>query len=94
MSLLVEPHGYDYPIVVARDERTGWALVHMALTEECGSIWLNGSERAIGIGLIGADVAAKQKLTCRLRVALCRAANLDDALTPYREFVQQARARR
>jgi hypothetical protein len=94
MSLLVEPHGYDYPIVVARDERTGWALVHMALTEECGAIWLNGSERAIGLGLIGADVAAKQKLTCRVRVALCRAGNLDDALTPYREFVQQARARR
>jgi hypothetical protein len=94
ISLLVEPHGYDYPIVVARDERTGWALVHMALTEECGAIWLNSSERAVGLGLIGADVAAKQQLTCRLRIALCRAENLDDTLPHYREFVQQARARK
>ena len=94
ISLVVETHGYDYPIVVARDERSGWALVHMALTEQCTAMWLNGSQRAIGLGLIGADVQAQEKITCRLRVVLCRADNLDGALTHYRQFVQEARARK
>jgi len=57
-------------------------------------MWLNGSQRAIGLGLIGADVQAQEKITCRLRVVLCRADNLDGALTHYRQFVQEARARK
>lgn len=94
MSLAVDPNGYDYPMAVVRDERTGWALAYMALTEECTSVWVNGAERSIGLGLIGGDVKSRSSATCRLRVVLCLADELNDALPYYREFVQEARAKR
>jgi len=93
IALAVEPQGYDYPVVVVRDERTGWALVYMALTEECSSVWVNGAHRTIGLALVGADVKAQSTANCRLRVALCQAGRLDDALSHYRGFVQEARGR-
>ena len=92
--LAVEPQGYDYPIVVVRDERTGWAFAYMALTEDCSAVWVNGAERAVGMGLLAADVKAQEKAHCRLRVALCQAERLDDTLAHYRQFVQEARARK
>jgi len=92
--LAVEPRGYDYPIAVVRDERTGWAFAYMALTEDCSAVWVNGAQRTVGLSLIGADVKAQQKVTCRVRVALCQAGKLDDTLTHYRQFVQEARARK
>jgi len=94
ISLVVETHGYDYPMAVVRDERTGWALSYMALTEECTAIWINGPHRTLGLSLIGADVRAQEEVLCRLRVVLCQADSLDDTLVHYRSFVQQARTRR
>jgi hypothetical protein len=94
VGLAVEPQGYDYPIVVVRDERTGWAFAYMALTEDCSAVWVNGPERAVGMALLGADVKAQEKAHCRLRVALCQADKLDDTLSCYRQFVQEARARK
>lgn len=94
VSLAVEPQGYDYPILVVRDERTGWAFAYMALTEDCSAVWVNGAERAVGMGLLAADVKAQEKAHCRVRVALCQAERLDDTLTHYRQFVQDARARK
>jgi hypothetical protein len=92
--LAVEPQGYDYPIVVVRDERTGWAFAYMALTEDCSAVWVNGAQRTVGLSLIAADVKAQEKAHCRLRVALCQAEKLDGILIHYRRFVQEARARK
>ena len=94
IALAREPQGYDYPVVILRDELTRWALTYMGLTEQCSSVWVNGAHRTIGFGLIGADVKANSKLTCRLRVLLCRAEKLDDVLPYYRSFVQEARTSR
>jgi hypothetical protein len=94
MGLAVEPSGYDYPMVVVWQGHTGWALAYMALTEECSSVWVNGTEQAIGMGLVGADVRAKSSATCCVRALLCRAEQLDDVLPHYRDFVQQARSAR
>jgi len=93
-ALSVEPRGYDYPMLVVRDERSGWALVYMALTEECSSVWVNSAQRSIGFGLVGGDVKAQSSAVCRLRVALCQANRLADVLPHYRAFVQEARAAR
>ncbi len=94
IGLAVEPQGYDYPMIVVWDATTGWALAHMALTEECNSLWVNGADRTIGLGLIGADVRPSTSTTCRVRVLLCRAAQLGDVLPQYRQFVQEARTTR
>jgi len=94
LGLAVEPQGYDYPMVVVWDGHSGWALAQMALTEECSSVWVNGADRTMGLGLVGADVKARSAVTCRVRALLCRAEKLDDVLPHYREFVQQARTTR
>jgi len=91
ISLAVQPQGYDYPLLVVREEKTGWALAYMALTEDCSCLWVNGPQRAIGFGLLGSDVAANSRHTCHLRVVLCPAPKLDDVLSHYRAFVQHAR---
>jgi hypothetical protein len=46
------------------------------------------------MGLLAVDVKAQEKAYCRVRVALCQAERLDDTLTHYRQFVQDARARK
>ncbi len=94
VGLAVEPSGYDYPMLVVWEGHSGWALAYMALTEECSAVWVNGTERAVGLGLVGADVKARSSVTCRVRVLLCQAAQLDDVLPRYREFVQEARSTR
>jgi hypothetical protein len=94
IGLAVEPRGYDFPMIVAWDPTTGWALAYMALTEECNSLWVNGADRTIGLGLIGGDVKPRTSMTSRVRVVLCRAAQLDDVLAHYRQFVQEARTTR
>jgi len=94
VAVAIERQGYDYPMVAVRDERTGWALVYMALTEECTSVWVNGAHRTVGLSLVGSDVKAREKVSCRLRVVLCQAEGLDDTLAHYRQFVQEARAAR
>lgn len=94
VTLAVQRHGYDYPMLVVRDEKRGWALAYMGLTEDCTCVWVSGAERAIGLGLIGGDVKAQSSVTCRLRVVLCPAERLDDTLAHYRAFVQEARAAR
>lgn len=94
VSVNVESQGYDYPIAVMRDEASGWALVQMALTEDCTSLWVNAAEGSVGLCLLGDDLEAGKAVTCRMRLALCQADRLDEALVPYREFVQEARAGR
>ncbi len=93
-GLSVEPRGYDYPIVAVWEPGDEWALAYMGLTEECSSVWVNGTERSIGMALVGSNVRARSAVTCRLRVLLCRANQLDDVLPYYRDFVQEARAGR
>ncbi len=94
VGLSVDPQGYDYPLLVVGEEGSPWNLVFMALTEECSSVWVNGADRTVGLGLIGADVKARSAATCRVRALLCEADSLDDLLPHYRAFVQQARATR
>ncbi len=94
IGLSVEPQGYDYPMVVMWGQNSEWALAYMALTEECSSIWLNGAERTVGLGLVGADVKPRSTATCRVRALLCQAAQLDDVIPYYREFVREARTTR
>jgi len=94
IGLAVEPQGYDYPMVVAWEANSRWALAHMALTEECSSVWINGADRSLGMGLVGTDVKAKSAATCRVRALLCQVNQLDDVLTHYRAFVQEARSTR
>lgn len=94
LGLAVEPQGYDYPVLVVWDGHSNWALAHMALTEECSSVWVNGTDRTMGMGLVGADVKARSAVTCRVRALLCEIEKLDDVLPYYREFVQQARTTR
>jgi len=94
IGLSVEPQGYDYPMVVMWEPNTNWALAYMALTEECSSVWVNGAEHALGLGLVGADVKAKSTVTCRVRALLCHVSDLDDLLPHYRSFVQEARTTR
>ena len=94
IGLAVEPQGYDYPMVVVWETNGESAIAWMALTEECSSVWVNGADRTIGMGLGGANVKAGSSCTCRLRVLLCRISQLDDVLPYYREFVQAARSSR
>ncbi len=94
IGIAVEPRGYDYPLVVMWEPNTDWALSYMALTEECSSVWLNGAKRAVGLGLVGADMKARSAATCRVRALLCRATQLDDVVPHYREFVREARSTR
>jgi len=94
IGLAVEPQGYDYPMVVMWDSSSHWALAYMALTEECSSVWVNGAERAVGLGLVGADMKPRSAATCRVRALLCEAAQLDDVIPHYREFVREARTTR
>ncbi|MCJ7821628.1 MAG: hypothetical protein MUQ26_00845 [Armatimonadetes bacterium] len=94
IGLAVEPQGYDYPLAVAWEPNTKWALAYMALTEECSSIWVNGADNALGLGLVGADIKAKSATTCRVRALLCQVTDLDDVLPHYRDFVREARTTR
>ena len=93
-GLAIEPQGYDYPILVVREEKSAWALIYMALTEDCSTLWVNGADRTVGLGLIGADAKAQSSITCRVRVLLRQVQELSDVLPCYREFVQEARATR
>lgn len=94
IGLAVEPQGYDYPVAVVWEPDTKWALAYMALTEECSSIWVNGADNAVGLGLVGADIKPKSATTCRVRALLCQVTQLDDILPYYRDFVQEARTTR
>jgi len=94
LGLAVEPQGYDYPMLVVQEANSHWALVYMALTEECSSIWVNGAERSLGLGLVGADLKPNTTAICRLRALLCQLPQLDDVLPYYRRFVQEARTTR
>jgi hypothetical protein len=94
IGLNVEPQGYDYPMLVIWEPNTDSALAWMALTEECSSIWINGADRTVGMGLGGSNVKAASAYTCRVRVAACHISQLDDVLPYYREFVQEARSSR
>ena len=94
IGLSVEPQGYDYPMLVVWESSTSWALAYMALTDECSSVWVNGADRSLGLGLVGSDIKSRSTTTCRLRALLCQAAQLDDVLPYYREFVQEARTTR
>jgi len=94
IGLSVEPQGYDYPMIIAWESNGGAALAWMALTEECSSVWVNGADRTVGMGLGGASAKAGSSITCRVRVLLCRVSQLDDVLPRYREFVQEARTTR
>lgn len=94
IGIAVEPRGYDHPMIALWEPNTRWALVYMALTEECSSVWINGAEGALGLGLVGADIRAKSTATCRLRALLCQISQPDDILPHYREFVQEARSSR
>jgi hypothetical protein len=94
IGLAVEPQGYDYPMVVVWEPNGESALAWMALTEECSSVWVNGAERTIGMGLGGANVKAGSSCVCRLRVLLCHIGQLDEVLPYYRGFVQAARSTR
>jgi hypothetical protein len=94
IGLAVEPQGYDYPMAVVWEPNTKWALAYMALTEECSSIWVNGADNALGLGLVGADIKPKSGATCRVRALLCQITQLDDILPRYRDFVQEARTTR
>lgn len=94
IGLSVEPQGYDYPVAVIWEPNTKWALAYMALTEECSSIWVNGADNALGLGLVGADIKPKSGATCRVRALLCPVTQLDDILPYYRDFVREARTTR
>ncbi|MBN1461473.1 MAG: hypothetical protein JXA57_18245 [Armatimonadetes bacterium] len=94
IGVSVEPQGYDYPMLVLWEPNLDYAVVFMGLTEECSSVWVNGTDRTVGMGLVGATVKARSSATCRLRAALCRVDNLDDVLPHYRDFVQEARSTR
>jgi hypothetical protein len=94
LSLAIEPDGYDYPLFVLWEPGRELALAYMGLTEDCTSIWVNGADRTIGVGLLGSTVKAGATATCRLRARLCRISDLDDVLPHYRDFVQHARATR
>ncbi|MCJ7750811.1 MAG: hypothetical protein MUQ65_06910 [Armatimonadetes bacterium] len=94
IGLAVEPRGYDYPMLVLWEPGTDRALLYMALTEECSSVWVNGADRTIGMALVGANVKARSAATCRVRALFCKVNQLDDVLPYYRDFVQEARATR
>ncbi len=94
IGLSVEPQGYDYPMAVIWEPSTRWALAYMALTEECSSVWVNGADQTLGLGLVGADIKPRSAATCRVRALLCQIAQLNDILPYYRDFVQEARTTR
>ncbi len=94
IGLNVEPQGYDYPMLIIWEPNSDLALVWMALTEECSSLWVNGADRTVGMGLGGSSMRAGSSHTCRVRVVACRVSQLDDVLPHYREFVQAARSTR
>ena len=94
IGLSVEPQGYDYPLVLAWEPGSESALAWMALTEDCTSLWVNGADRTVGMGVGGSSMKAGASYSCRLRVVVCRISRPDDAFPYYREFVQQARAPR
>jgi hypothetical protein len=94
IGISVEPQGYDYPMLVLWEPNLDYAVAFMGLTEECNSVWVNGTDRTVGMGLVGATVKARSSTTCRLRGLLCQIEELDDVLPHYRDFVQQARSTR
>jgi len=81
-----DPHDYDAPITIHRDDETGWAFVQMVDRRECAAVSANTFAWAQDFSLVGRDVAAGERIDVRARVVYRKLDAPEDALALYRAF--------
>jgi len=89
--VLLDERGYDYPILVLLEEKSGWALVQMCLIDECPSIALCSTPRQHNFSLVGRSVKQGETLTCHARLAYGQFRGLEGILPLYHQFVREVR---
>jgi hypothetical protein len=89
--VLLDDRGYDYPILVSLEEKSGWALVQMCLIDECPSVALCSTPRQHNFSLVGRGVKQGESLTCHTRVAYGQFRGLEGILPLYHQFVREVR---
>jgi len=89
--VLLDERGYDYPLLVHMEEKSGWALVQMLLTEECPSISVCSSPAQLNFSLLGRQARAGERVSCHARLAYGRFRGLEGILPLYHQFVREVR---
>ncbi|NIM07539.1 MAG: hypothetical protein GTN69_13335, partial [Armatimonadetes bacterium] len=67
-NVILDDRGYDYPLLAYLDEKSGWALVQMLITDECPSLSLCSSPVQYNFSLVGRSVKAKEEVSCHARM--------------------------
>jgi len=89
--VLLDERGYDYPLLVHMEEKSGWALVQMLLTEECPSISVCSSPAQLNFSLLGQQAKAGESVFCQARLAYGQFRGLEGILPLYHQFVREVR---
>lgn len=90
-NVVLDERGYDFPLLVCLEEKSGCALVQMLMTDECPSICLSSSPRQHNFSLVGRSVKAKEEITCHARLAYGQFRGLDGILPLYHKFIREVR---
>lgn len=85
---------FDLPVIVHRDEKTGWAIIQMAEPGVCTHLAVNGAAGSDGFVLGGWDVKANQKRSARLRLLLARKPADEQIRQAYQSFADECRQAR
>lgn len=90
-QVILDERGYDLPLLVQQDE-SGWALIHMLITDECPSICLSAAPPCQAFSLGGRSAEPGDEMTFHARLLYGHLPDLDAALPLYYQFVRDVRA--
>ena len=79
---------YDYPIMITPIGDSGWSVIHVVEREACPSISANRTWMAHDFSLIGRDVSAGERVSCRAWMAYVQLATMDDAIVLHDELTK------
>lgn len=79
---------YELPVMVTRDEDTGYALVQLIDPRECMALSINNFAPAHDVSLIGHDVKAGQTVTVPVRIHYRKIERLAEVEELYKRFCE------
>ena len=89
--VILDERGYDFPVLVRLEEKSGWALVHMLMTDECPAISICSTPLQHGFSLVGREVKAEEEIVCHARLAYGQFRGLEGIIPLYHQFVREVR---
>lgn len=90
-NVILDDRGYDYPLLVHQDDKSGWALVQMMITDECPALSICSAPMQHNFSLVGRGAGAGEEITCHARLIYSQFGGLDSILPVYHKFVREVR---